>query len=155
MVESLEYPEDLIKKSRSLVSSAEEELKGYGSYSNVILWCQTAIELSGKAIFKIMGLDFPKEHQLMLEKRNDMRPEVKELLRKDFPKFFDKDKVPRMLFLTYFWSEFYTVAKYGVGNIPPDKLFTREDAELALKHAKDCVNVADELLFKKKTEEKR
>jgi HEPN domain-containing protein len=153
MVESLEYPEDLIKKSRSLVSSAEEELKRYGSYSNVILWCQTAIELSGKAIFKIMGLDFPKEHQLMLEKRNDMRPEVKELLRKEFPKFFDKDKVPRILFLTYFWSEFYTIAKYGIDGIPPDKLFTREDAELALKHAKDCVNITGDLFFRKKSEE--
>jgi HEPN domain-containing protein len=157
---SLEYPESLIKKARDLVSKAEEELKYSAIYSNVVLWCQEAIELSGKAIFKIMGLDFPKEHQLLFEERKERRgeikSEVKELLKKEFPKYFAyKEDIPRVIFLTYFWYNFYTIAKYGMSeiDIPPDKLFLKEDAELALKHAKDCVKVADNLLIQKKVKE--
>ncbi len=151
-MESLEYSENLIKKAENLVEKAEKELQGYsGSCSNVILWCQEAIELCGKAIFKIMGLDFPKEHQLLFNQRkSEIKPEVRELLKKEFPRYFTyKEKVPRVIFLTYFWYNFYTIAKYGLSDVdvPPDKLFSKEDAELALKHAKDCVRVADNLLI--------
>lgn len=153
---SLKYPQNLIRKAKNLVSKAEEELKGYSaSYSNVISLCQTAIELSGKAIFKIMGLEFPKEHQLLFERGGDIKPVVKELLQKKFPKYFAyPEDIPRVIFLTYFWYNFHTLAKYGINDIPPDKLFIREDAELALKHAKDCVKVADNLLTQKEVEER-
>ena len=152
---SLEYPENLIKKAKDLVSNAEEEIKNYStSYSNVISWCQTAIELSGKAILKIMGLDFPRKHQLLFGKKGEINPLVKTLLQKNFPKYFlYKDEIPRVIFLTYFWYNFHTLAKYGIDEIPPDKLFIKEDAELALKHAKDCIKVADNLLIQKKVEE--
>jgi HEPN domain-containing protein len=153
---SLEYPENLIKKAKNLILKAEEGLKGYStSHSNIISWCQTAIELSGKAILKIMGLDFPKEHQLLFEKKGEIKPVVKELLQKNFPKYFAYvNDVPRVIFLTYFWYNFHTLANYGINDIPPDKLFTKEDAELALKHAKDCVKVADNLLIQKEVEKR-
>lgn len=151
---SLEYAEGLIKKARDLVYKAEEELKGYGDYSNIVLWCQEAIELCGKAVFKIMGLEFPKEHQLLFTREREVKPEIKKLLESEFPKYFAyKEDIPRVIFLTFFWHDFYTIAKYGLSeiNIPPSKLFLKEDAELALKHAKNCVNVADNLLIPKRS----
>lgn len=155
---SLEYAEGLIKKARDLVSKAEEEFNRYGDHSNIVLWCQEAIELCGKAIFKIMGLDFPKEHQLLFAQKGEVKSEVKKLLESEFPKYFAyKEDIPRVVFLTYFWHDFYTIAKYGLSeiNIPPGKLFLKEDAELALKHAKDCVNVAENLFYLKKSEKEK
>ncbi len=154
-MESLEYSENLINKAKGLVEKAEKELQGYfGSYSNIILWCQEAIELCGKAIFKIMNLDFPKEHQLLFSPRkSEVRPVVRELLKKEFPKYFAyREEIPRVIFLTYFWHNLYTIAKYGLSDVDvsPDKLFSKEDAELALKHAKDCIKVANNLLSSKK-----
>ncbi len=165
MNESLEYAKALIEKAEHLVSRGEEELKKGVSipYSNVISWCQRAIELSGKAIFKIMGLDFPKEHQLLFEKkkkakeekRGDIEP-VKKLLQKvqeEFPGYLRLDKaILRVIFLTYFWYNFHTIATYGVNDISPDEFFHREDAELALKHAKDCLSDVNRLLYSKKGE---
>ncbi len=152
-VEGLEYSENLVEKARNLVENAEKELqKCFGTCSNVVLSCQQATELCAKAIFKATGLDFPKEHQLLFDQRKKVRPEVIELLKKEFPKnFVYRDKIPRIIFLTYFWHSFYAIAKYGLNdaNIPPDKLFSREDAELALKHAKECIEVADNLLIQK------
>ena len=99
-----------------------------------------------------MGLDYPRDHQLLYGKKGGIKEEVKKLLEKDFPKYFNKDDIPRVLFLTYFWYNFYTLAKYGIEelNFPPNKLFTKEDAELALKHAKECVYIADKLFSYKK-----
>jgi len=155
----LEYAKNLIDKAEKLLSKAEEELKEHSpSYSNVIADCQTAIELSAKAVFKIMGLDFPKEHQLLFErgkKGEEVKKVTKELLSKEFPEYFAyKEELPRLIFLTYFWYRFYTIAKYGIDelNIPPDKLFKKEDAELAVNHAKRCVDIVNNLLIWKESE---
>jgi len=164
MEDNLEYAGNLIRKAEGHIEKAEDEIERASlDYSNTISWCQTAIELSGKAIFKIMGLDYPKDHQLLLKKGTKenkikgVKEEVKDLLRKDFPKYFEREKIPRVLFLTYFWHNFYTLAKYGIEelNFPPDKLFTKEDAELALKHAKECSRVASNLLYLRRMEEVR
>ncbi|MBO3753998.1 MAG: hypothetical protein FGF53_03860 [Candidatus Brockarchaeota archaeon] len=69
---SLEYAEGLIRKARDLVSKAGGELNKYGDYSNIVLWCQEAIELCGEATFKIMGLEFPKEHQLLFAQKGEV-----------------------------------------------------------------------------------
>jgi HEPN domain-containing protein len=156
-MKEFEYPENLIKKARDLVSQAENEFKSpLPSYSNVIYLCQTAIELSGKAIFKIMGLDFPREHQLLFEReKRKVRPEINELLQQKFPEYFTrKDEIPRVIFLTYFWDQFYTIGKYGIEemNFSPDKLFEKEEAQLAINHANYCVSLADELLIHRKQE---
>jgi len=155
---NLEYAENLIRKAEDLVSISEKALAGV-LYSNVIANCQEAIELSAKAIFKIMGLDFPKEHQLLFEKegKEEIKEVTKKLLSMEFPKYFIyKDELPRVIFLSYFWHRFYTIAKYGISelNLPPDRLFKKEEAELALNHAKLCVRIAENLLYAKKDEVK-
>jgi hypothetical protein len=53
---------------------------------------------------------------------------------------------PRALY-SKFWSQFYTVAKYGLDRlgVGAGKLFGREEAELALKHADACYTCASTL----------
>ena len=61
----------------------------------------------------------------------------------------DHEKIPRLYLYSEFWHQFYTVAKYGDEElgIPSDKLFGREEAELALTHAKQCYSLADSLRY--------
>ena len=157
--DQFKYAENLIKKADDLLSQSKEALKRYTSYSNIIANCQSAIELSTKAIFNLMGLEFPKSHQLLFEQKKEgkeIREDVKKLLQSNFPKNFTyKKELPRVIFLTYFWGQFYTIAKYGIDelNIPPDELFKREDAELAVNHAELCVRVANNLFYHRKREE--
>jgi HEPN domain-containing protein len=156
----LAYAENLIKKAKDFFEQAENIWKDTRvfQWSNLINNCQQTIELSGKAIFKLMGLDFPKNHQLLIAKpekeeiwkyitAEKIWKETEELLSSDFPEYFDKEKIPKVIFLSYFWSQFYTLGKYGVEklNIPPDQLFGKEEAELAIKHAKFCLDVAQSL----------
>jgi len=113
------YSENLIKKAENNFEKADEIMKGYMLvFLNVINLCQQSIELSAKAVFKLMGIDFPKDHEIKFEIK-----ETKELLEKEFPKnFYEKDKIPRLIFLTQFWKKFCEVAKYGKEelNIGPD-----------------------------------
>jgi HEPN domain-containing protein len=107
-----------------------------------------------------MGLDFPRSHQLLFERREKgkIREVVKRLLESEFPRHFAyKENLPRVIFLTYFWGQFYTIAKYGIEEleVSPEKLFEKEDAELAVKHADLCVRVASNLLTQKNIEERK
>jgi hypothetical protein len=54
---------------------------------------------------------------------------------------------PKLYLYLKFWSTFYTVAKYGLEKIGvgPEKLFGKEEAELALKHADKCYYAASVL----------
>jgi hypothetical protein len=54
---------------------------------------------------------------------------------------------PRVFLFANFWAEFYIKAKYGLETlqVPPDKLFEKEEAELALKHADECYYAASQL----------
>ncbi|MGD9161096.1 MAG: hypothetical protein PVG39_21950 [Desulfobacteraceae bacterium] len=58
--------------------------------------------------------------------------------------------LPRLLFLVNFWSQFYIAAKYGfeAGNLASAKdLFKKEEAEIALLHAKECYNAVSQLRY--------
>jgi len=64
--------------------------------------------------------------------------------------------LPKVYLYSKFWSQFYTVAKYGLEKlgVGADKLFEKEEAELALKHAERCEFAASQLLSYKKMEAK-
>lgn len=138
------YAANLIEKSMNNIEKAEKELKKlYPVLSNVITLCQQSIELSTKALFKLMSTDFPRDHEIRFESK-----ETEKLLSKNFAKnFYEKDKIPRLIFLTQFWKKFYLLAKYGNEkfNIGPDDLFEKEEAKVALKHAKECLNITRSL----------
>ena len=59
---------------------------------------------------------------------------------------------PRIYLLSKFWSHFYITAKYGLEKlkIGSDKLFKKEEADLALKHARECYNASRTFYDKKR-----
>jgi HEPN domain-containing protein len=48
----------------------------------------------------------------------------------------------RVFHLACFWAKFYEIAKYGDTRlgVSMNNLFTKEDANLVIKHAEECFN---------------
>jgi len=111
--------------------------------ANIISDCQVSIETSSKSIFKLVGVEHPRTHDISFE---DQRTAG---LLNEIPEQFERsDEIPRVIFLTQFWHQFYTMSKYGVPehNIRPRDIFTEKDAARAVEDAGFCVNVATDLL---------
>jgi len=140
----LEWAREQLGDVKRTLDAADDELQGYvASPSNSITQCQQCIKISAKSIFKLMGVNPPQEHDISLD-----HDQTKGLLNSEFPEYFGRqEKIPRVIFLTQFWHDFYETSKYGKEelNIPPNTLFTNEDAERAYKNAKECYTVADAL----------
>lgn len=96
-------------------------------YPESISASQECIELSIKSIFLLFK---EKEFEKTLEKI----PE--EIIYLDFPKLYLYSKL---------WESFYTVAKYGFEKlgVGADKLFEKEEANLAYKHSGKCRTAAN------------
>ena len=106
-------------------------------YPESISASQEVIELSIKAVFLLLTGQHPRKHEFKEEEFESILSKVPEELKYlDFPKLYLYHK---------FWSSFYTIAKYGLERIGvgPEKLFEKEEAELALKHAEKCKRAAD------------
>lgn len=135
--------EQLRDVNRSL-DELRKEIDGHvSSPSTVITQCQQCIEISAKSIFKLMGYNFPTSHDIELS-----HDRTQNLLQADFPEHFAfRDEVPRVMFLTQFWHEFYETSKYGNEevNLPPSDLFEDSDAEKAYQDARQCYKVANSL----------
>ncbi|MFB6216551.1 MAG: HEPN domain-containing protein [Candidatus Nanohaloarchaea archaeon] len=142
--QDLKYCRNQLRKAKKKRRSAEEALEDSTpapSYSNVISDCQQCIELSGKILFRLVGEHPPEQHDISFESGQ-------KVLRAEFPDSFGSESnLPRVIFLTQFWNEFYLPAKYGEENygIAPDNLFRKEEAELAVSHAKFCFNAVSDL----------
>lgn len=110
---------------------------------NIIHDCQICIELYVKAMFKLVEKDPPRKHGINFE-------DAEHFLRcDDFPEGFSGfSKLGRVIFLSKFWYEFYEYSKYGSMNLnyPPDQFLRIEDAERAIKDAKFCQDVAEDLV---------
>jgi len=124
----------------------ESSLRGFETFvniPNIISDCQVIIETSTKSMFKMVGVEHPNKHQLEFE---DDR--VEGFLREIPGDFKRKSELPRALFLTKFWHQFYTESKYGVPslNINPRDLFNIDDAIRASDDAEFIVGLADDLL---------
>lgn len=151
-----------VEMGRELIQKAEEHLDEAAdaadqlpasSPSSVITSAQLSIELSAKAIFLLSGINFPESHGFPFdpdERSNLTRNLVRKAKAGDYPDgFVDIEKIPRVLFLTQFWEQFYQPAKYPEQDlgVRPDELFTEEEASLAVTHAEECVLVAKHLSY--------
>jgi HEPN domain-containing protein len=136
---SMSMAESFLRRARNKLSEAEGHLN-YANYPESISSSQECIELSIKAMFLLLKGEYPKKHKFEDEEFEALFKKVPEELRYfNFPKLFLYSK---------FWSNFYEVAKYGDERlgVGPEKLFEKEEAELALKHAKECELAAQTLL---------
>ena len=107
--------------------------------------CQICIEVATKALFPLLGMNYPQTHAIDFKDAEDL---IRRARYADDFDFEGKTKIPRAVFLTQLWSMFYTLAKYGQQDyhLPTGELFDNTDAEYALKHAEFCVELAEDLL---------
>ena len=129
--------ESWLNRADDKVKEAEVQLNQKYNYSVSVSASQECIELSIKAVFSIAGVEFTKEHKIKEE-------EFKKLLDKIPQDLNNIYNYPRIYLLSEFWSYFYITAKYGLEKlkIGSDKIFKKEEADLALKHARECHNAS-------------
>jgi HEPN domain-containing protein len=136
---STKMAESFLHRAWNKLDEAKEHLKHF-HYAESISSSQECIELSIKAIFLLLQKEYPKKHEF---KEN----EFEEILKK-IPEQLKYLGFPKLYLYSRFWLQFYSVAKYGLEKIGigPEKLFEKEEAELALKHANKSKYAAGQLL---------
>jgi HEPN domain-containing protein len=135
---SINIAESFLRRAFKKQREAEEHLKQL-NYPESISSSQECIELSIKAMFLLLTAEYPKRHAFRDEEFEALFEKVPEELRYlDFPRLFLYSK---------FWGAFYEAAKYGDERlgVGPEKLFRKEEAELALMHAGECRQAAERL----------
>lgn len=135
--------EQCTEADRLIVDARERESEITTSTPQLIRDCQEAVEISVKAMYFALDLEPPeKEHGISFDNAHP-------LLTAEFPEnFYREDDIPRAIFLTQFWKEFYTLAKYGdeVRDVPPTQIFSDDDLEIAINHAAFCQNLCQTLI---------
>ncbi len=131
---NIDLAESWLARARGKLDEAKENIPKC-KYAESVSASQESIELAVKSLFLACDVNFLKSH------------EVKEL---PFAKLMPKIPAtactaynfPRILLLAKFWSTFYLVAKYGFEELKvgADKLFRREEANLAAHHAQEVYN---------------
>lgn len=144
----------MINRSRSELQIAQEAIKKESpSPARAISTAQSVVELSTKAVFILSGISFPESHELLrLTSGQDPPQNAKNIIYKanagDFPEEFEyTGEIARILFLTDLWNQFYQPSKYPEQElkITPEDLFKEAEAELVIRHANDCLELADAL----------
>jgi len=135
---NIEMAESFLRRAFNKLNEAKEHLES-GHYPESISASQECIELSIKTIFMLLQEEYPKKHEFSEEEFEAILKKVPEKLKHlNFHKLYLYSK---------FWLSFYMVAKYGLEKIGvgPEKLFEKEEAELALKHANKSYHAASQL----------
>ena len=141
--------EKKIKENESLAGSWIERasnrlqtgssLMAERKYAEAVSSFQECIELSIKAIFLLLTDSYPRSHEFKDKEFKDVLDKIPNaLVHLEFHKLYLYSK---------FWSNFYTIAKYGLENfsIGAEKLFGQEETELAKRHSAKCYLAAHQL----------
>lgn len=136
-MKNIEQAESYFKRAWTKLDEAREHLRKW-NYAESVSASQESIEFSVKALFLAYSITFPKSH--------DVRelPFV-ELMQRIPASARDVYNFPRVLLFARFWYGFYLVAKYGFEELKvgADKLFGKEEAELASKHAQEAYDACN------------
>ena len=137
---------DNVRMAKSYLRQAQERLKhakqalSDGNYAYVIRQSQEAVELALKASLRIVGIEPPKFH--------DVGP----ILRRNsssFPEWFRK-KIDKMASISRILRRERESSMYGEEELalPPDELYTFEDAKTAVDSCTfildNCTQLLDE-----------
>ena len=145
--------EGWIDKASNQLQAAEKHISTRTQYSESIQAAQESIELTVKAILAILNIKFSLSHEWKPDKKEfaEIAHQIQErqLLLKLEKHYLDNSvRLPRLLFLMNFWAQFYIIAKYGFEAdylASAKDLFGKEEAELAVQHAKECLFAANQL----------
>jgi len=134
--DSITLAEGHVERARQELLSAEQDLNNY-HHAKSVHSSQVCIELSMKAIYRYFGEAFTPSHELKVDEFVRVLDQIPEDLK--------YHKYSRLFILANFWTEFYTISKYGhekIG-ISSEQIFEKDEAELALKHANACYHAAN------------
>lgn len=115
-----------IQQARTILDEANNFFKK-GVWNLVMRRSQEAVELATKAILRNAGIEVPREHDIgwLLEKNKTKLPEA---VRNELPKIRNISRQLRKERETSFYGDDET-------GLPPTELYTKYDAEEALKNA--------------------
>lgn len=132
----IDYSKDFLNEAKIRLEIADIVLKKNANAFCVRL-SQEAVELSLKAALRLIGIDFPKWH------------DIGEVLTKEKSKFPNnfKEKIRKLAEISNLLVKFREPAMYGnaEGRKSPSMIFNKEIAENALNDAKYCVQNIEEL----------
>jgi HEPN domain-containing protein len=138
-----ELAKDYLTQSRLRLETAKRVFEDEEAYAYCIRQSQEAVELALKSSLRLIGIDFPKWHDIgeVLIRENDK-----------FPKEF-KEKIQKLAWISEKLTALREPAMYGDESIDkaPSKLFKREDAKKIIEQAEFCFNSVKDLfaLFQK------
>ena len=147
--------EGWIDKAADQLSAAREHAKSVGQYPEAIQAAQQCVELSVKSILSLLDVRYSKSHEWAPDKKefSVIAQQIQQhgLLAGLADQHLDYTvRLPRLLFLLNFWAQFCITAKCGfeaehLGSAKD--LFEKDEAELAIRHAQECLRAATNLRF--------
>ena len=134
---NLRLAESNIRQAEERLLHASEALSR-GNYPYVVRQSQEAVELALKAALRIVGVEPPKWH--------DVGPILKRE-RARFPEWF-QEVIDRLASISRKLRKERELAMYGDEEalVPPDELYSCEDAEEALDYARYVLSIVKKLL---------
>jgi HEPN domain-containing protein len=145
--------EGWINKASNQLQIAKEYLKSSYHVSDAVQAAQICVELSVKAVLTLLNIEFPASHGWSRQQIGEIAGQIRDrnllgrLVAQNLQFIIP---LPRLIFRANFWSHFYLEAKYGfeAGHLAPaQELFEKEDAELAVRHAEECIRAAERLRY--------
>lgn len=127
-----------LKRAKNKLDDGKQSLEKW-QYSEAISSFQECIELSLKAVSLLLLDKYSKDHKFD-------EKEFREVLN-EIPYALENLEFHKLYLYSRFWSNFYTTAKYGLENLGKgaEKLFGKEESELAQKHADKCYFASKQL----------
>ncbi len=126
-----------LKQAEEGIRHASEALRS-GNFPYVMRQCQEAVELSLKASLRLVGIEPPKWH--------DVGPVLRQNANR-FPKWF-RSVIPRISSISRKLRREREPSMYGdeETGLPPEQLYTAEDASEALSFATEVYDLCYKLL---------
>jgi len=143
--------EGWLEKASTNLRTADAHLESRVHYSDAVQAAQVCVELSVKGMLGLLDVDFPKSHGWDKERLAKIAEQIqKRRLLDKLTANLVHIGLPRLLFLANFWDQFYLQAKYGMETgylASAQDLIGRDEAALAVAHARECLGAAQQLRF--------
>ncbi len=127
---------DYLRRARARIIDAKSALKR-GDYPEVVRYSQECVELSLKAALRLVGVEYPKVHDVS---------DVLQECRSRFPAWF-RDAIDELATISSELALARGPSMYGdeERGIPASELFSRVDAEEALRKAEKVLELCSKL----------
>lgn len=135
-LKSIDIAKDYLENAKIILDEAKTA-SFKKAYHRVVRLSQESFELALKACLRIIGIEYPKSHEV-----SDVMMENKD----SFPSWF-RDKTKYLCEASVWLFEKRGLAMYGdeIKGEPASKLFDEEDAKKALSFANEAVKLAFKL----------